>query len=156
VQLYVARTFDSISGQGDEAVGAVDARSPMNTNWRARIDRFYSLSSPSRTALKLAATFFGVFVLFLIPAVVCTQLLDMDGHSAAEEPIRAFLYHSIRAPFVVIFGLPLELGGFVGGIVGIIVTLATLPVIPFAFGISATALLEWRRRVSARRIVSAR
>jgi hypothetical protein len=128
----------------------------MSTNWRARIDRFYSPDSRTRTALKLSALFLFASFLLLIPAGFCSELLDMDGHSAAEEPIRAFLYQSIRAPFVVIFGLPLELGGFVGGIVGIIVTLATLPVIPFAFGISATALLEWRRRVSARRIVSAR
>ena len=91
-----------------------------------------------------------------MPAVVCTQLLDMDGHSAADEPIRAFLYQSIRAPFVVVFGLPLELGGFVSGIFGVIVTLATLPVIPLAFGISATLLLEWRRRALARRAVTPR
>jgi hypothetical protein len=128
----------------------------MITHWRARIDRFYAPGSRVRTALKLAAAFFGVSVLLLFPAVICTQLLDMDGHNASEEPIRAFLYHSIFAPFVVMFGLPLELGGFVGGILGVVVTLVTLPVIPLALGISATALLEWRRRALARRVVTSR
>lgn len=128
----------------------------MKSNWRARIDRFYAPGSRVRSALKLAAVFLGVSVLLLFPAVICTALLDMDGHDAAEEPIRAFLYHSIPVPFVAIFGLPLELGRSFGGILGVLVTLATLPVIPLAFGFAATTLLEWRRRAWARRVVTPR
>jgi hypothetical protein len=128
----------------------------MNTNWRARIDRFYKPGSPTRTALPLAAAFLFASFLLLIPGWFCIGLLDMDGHSAAEEPIRAFLYQSIRVFFLAVFGLPHALGDCFSGILRVIVTLATLPVIPLAFGISATALLEWRRLALARRVVTPR
>ena len=128
----------------------------MITNWRARIDRFYAPGSRVRNALMLAAVFLFASFLLLIPGWFCIGLLDMDGHSAAEEPIRAFLCQSIRVFFLAVFGLPHAVGDCFGGILRVVVTLATLPVIPLAFGISATALLEWRRRALARRVVATR
>jgi len=128
----------------------------MNTNWRARIDRFYPASSQIRSALKLAAAFFGASFLLLIPAA----FLDMDGHDTAEEPIRAYLYQSMRAFFMTIFELPCRLGehfvGLFGRILGVFITLVFLAAIPIAFGFTVTALFEWRRRAAARRVAASR
>ena len=128
----------------------------MKSNWRARIDRFYAPGSRVRSALTLAAAFLFASFLLLIALGFFSEWIDMDGHSAAEEPIRAFLYQSIRVFFLAVFGLPHALGDHFRGILRVVVTLATLPVVPLAFGITATVLLERRRRALARRVVAPR
>jgi hypothetical protein len=81
-------------------IAGMDARAPT---WRDRIARFYPPRSVAHLVFMVSGAYLAAMFALLLAEVF--DLLDMDGHDALEEPIRAFIYHSLRA-----MALPIGIG----------------------------------------------
>jgi hypothetical protein len=59
--------------------------------WKRRIEEF---EREQRRPLGRALAFAGLYLLFFYVVLSCA---DMDGHDRFEEPLRSFVYSSLRA-----------------------------------------------------------
>jgi len=101
-------------------IAGMEAGTPT---WKARIARFYPPRRMAHVVLTVSGAYLAaILALFLAEFL---DLLDMDGHDELEEPIRAFIYQSLRA-------LAVPIG--IGCLVSIV-----------CFGIAAVVLLGEQR-----------
>jgi hypothetical protein len=78
---------------GHEPIGGESAA--REAGWKARVARFY----PPRRMAHVVLTVSGSYLAAILALTLLAEyldLLDMDGHDAVEEPIRAFIYQSLR------------------------------------------------------------
>jgi hypothetical protein len=78
---------------GHEPIGGEGAA--REAGWKARVARFY----PPRRMAHVVLTVSGSYLAAILALTLLAEfldLLDMDGHDAVEEPIRAFIYQSLR------------------------------------------------------------
>jgi hypothetical protein len=106
---------------GHERIGGESAA--REAGWKARIARFYPPRNMAHVVLTVSGAYLAAILAIFLAEVF--DLLDMDGHDALEEPIRAFIYHSLRA-------LAVPIG------IGCLVSIA-------CFGIATVVLLSVRR-----------
>jgi hypothetical protein len=113
--------------------------------WRRRVEEF---ERDRRRPLKSVAIFAAFHVLFFIAITMFAALaLDMDGHDPLEEPIRSFLFRSIRTLVLTVLPIPqlTRVAPTMAGILALAVFLGSA----LAFGVLATIVT--RRFSSARR-----
>ena len=104
--------------------------------WKRRVDDF---EREQRRPLGLVLAFAGLYVLFFVVALSCT---DMDGHDRFQEPIRSFVYQSLRRFLLLIFEPAERLPRPIGGVVSLSAFVGSA----LGFGLIATWLLRSFRR----------
>jgi len=113
--------------------------------------RFPERNRKRRHFLQSVLIFAATYIALFFALGLCSYLVDMDGHDSQEEPIRSFVYQSIRslyasgflqyiAPFHRWFGTPL--GGFMVWFVFLAYAVC--------FGVVATAIVRGWSAVASR------
>jgi hypothetical protein len=64
--------------------------------WKSRITRFYPRRRMVDFVLLVAGRYCAVFFVSIPLSVFAFAVLDMDGHDRHAEPVRSFLYQSLR------------------------------------------------------------
>jgi MFS family permease len=94
------------AGRSGVMIAGMDAGTPT---WKGRIARFY----PRRRMAHVVLTVSGAYIAAMLALVLAMylELVPTDPIDAVEEPIRAFIYHSLRA-----LALPMGIGFLVSWI----------------------------------------